>query len=460
MKTLKSIIVAGIAASSLTGLAWAGSGVGGNNIEYIHLSGAPAYRQDVIKEINAVVATFPGAGATDAYEKVASGSGGTADFTNATAEQWYIPNFATGEDLVISLSLTGSTAGVESVSSGTATLGQGFLPDTDSTASEIGTGNQVSFTGTTTVTTETVTPDFTFSDTFQSTTPFNGTVQFHFGGSATNSGTKETYTYSTLQTSGPLAVEPYVWVATPGFPVTNVTTEELANLYKNGALPLSYFTGKASDATSTVYGLTRDPGSGSRLVAITELGLSPGQTIKTYEPTVSGASADSLGDYVGGVITGAVSLYPAGPIKSTQINDPNPGDTGYPSFADATNNQLLAAITSIPTVNSSSPSTSEYFITYLNPTDGAEAVANNAVQLTFNGVGYNSSSPANLQNGQYTFWSYEQIFYPSTLSSPAQTILTDLENNWSSVTLSTGVQLSAISVQRDADGTYNGNFIY
>ncbi len=447
MKTLKTLALAGVLAGGITGLATAA-----NTVEVIHLSGAPAFRQDIIKVVNAVVAGFPGAGETGAYSKVLSPSLGAVDPANATAEQWYIPNFASGTDLVISLSLQGGTAGVESTSSGAAALGQVFIPDADSTSSEIGNANN---TGTFSPT-ATFTPDFTFSDTFQNTTPFNGTAVLRQGTTGT---THNTYSFSALTSSGPLAVEPYVWAATPGFPVSNVTTEQLANLYVNGALPLSYFTGNASDANSTVYALSRDPGSGSRLVALAELGLSPIQTIKTYQPTVGGATADSLGNFVKGTITGTVPLYAKGVIKSTQIYDPNAGDTGYPSFGDATQTELLAAITSTPSVNSSSPSTSEYFIAYFNPTDGAEAVANGAVQLSFNGVSYNLSNPANLENGQYTFWSYESILYPSTISSQAQTILNDLANAWSSVTLSTGVPLNSVNVQRASDGTYGGNFI-
>jgi hypothetical protein len=441
MKTLRaSIALTGLLVGGFTGLATAA-----NTIEYVHISGAPAYRQDSIAVLSAVVASFPGAGETGAYNKVLNPSTGAVDPTNASAEQWYIPNFSSNTDLVISLSLTGSAAGVESVSSGSTSLEQNFIPDADSTASLIGSPNN---TGSLPLNEQHV-PDFTLSDTFQATTPYNGTVTVLQKPSTTV--VHNTYTFGALN-STQVAIEPYVWVGTPGLAtrgVTNITTAQAQNLYQYGKLPLSFFTGKSADSTSYVYALTRDPGSGSRLIAAAETGVGVTTLLKTYEPTVTGATADNLGNFVKGTISGSIPLYPAGVIKSTQIYDPTAGDTGYPSFGTADQTGLLAAITSTPTVNSSSPSTAQFFIAYFNPTDGAEAVAAGSEQLTYNGVTY---SQANLQNGLYTFWSYEQIQAPSTLSSQASTILNDLVNAWPNATLSTGVQLTGVNVSRSVDG--------
>jgi hypothetical protein len=439
MKTLrKSIALAGLLAGGFASVASA------NTIQYVHIAGAPAYRQDSIAVIKSVVSSFPGAGETGAYNKVLNPSTGAVDPANASAEQWYIPNFSSGVDLVISLSLTGSTASVESVASGSTALEQNFIPDADSTSSLIASPNN---TGSLPLN-ELHVPDFALSDTFQATTPFNGTITVRQGSTGSQ---RNSYTFASLN-STQLAIEPYVWVGTPGLAargVTNITTAQAQNLYQNGKLPLSFFTGNSSDSNSYVYALTRDPGSGSRLIALAETGVGVTTSIKTYEPTVTGATADSLGNFVKGTISGSVPLYPAGVIKSTQIYDPNAGDTGYPSFGTGDQTGLIAAITSTPTVNSSSPSTAQFFVAYFNPTDAAEAVAAGSEQLTYNGVAY---SQANLQSGLYTFWSYEQALAPGTLSSQASTILTDLTNAWPNVPLSTGVQLSGVNVSRAVDG--------
>jgi hypothetical protein len=432
MKSIKKSLVLAALLAGVTGVASA------NTVEYVHIAGAPAYRQDSIAVIQAVVNGFTGAGETGAYNKVLNPTLHGVDPANASAEQWYIPNFGSGVDLVISLSLTGSTASVESVASGATALAQNFIPDAASTASLIGSPNN---TGSLTLT-EAHVPDFALSDTYQGTTPFNGTIVLRQGTTGTQ---HNTYTFGPL-TSTTLAIEPYVWVGSPGLHaagVSNVTTSQLQLLYKNGKLPLSFFTGNNADESKYVYGLSRDPGSGSRLIALAETGVGVTTSIKTYEPTVTGASADSLGNFVGGTIaSGTVPLYPSGVIKSTLIYDPNAGDTGYPSFGTGDQTGLLAAITATPPAG-------EYFIGYFNPTDAAEAVAAGSEQLTYNGVAY---SQAALEEGNYSFWSYEQLLEPSSLTSQATTIANDLVAAWPNVTLNTGVQLSVVNVSRLTDG--------
>ena len=51
-----------------------------------------------------------------------------------------------------------------------------------------------------------------------------------------------------------------------------------------------------------------------------------------------------------------------------------------------------------------------YYVTYLGISDAASAVSGGAVELTYNGVPY---SDVAVQEGQYTFWAYEQLDYRS-----------------------------------------------
>jgi hypothetical protein len=182
---------------------------------------------------------------------------------------------------------------------------------------------------------------------------------------------------------------------------------------------------------------------------LAETGVGVTTSIKTYKPTVTGATADSAGNFVKGTISGSVPLYPAGVISSTQIYDPNAGDTGYPKFGTADQTGLLAAITSTPTVNASSPSTAIYFIGYFNPTDASEAVAAGSEQLTYNGTTY---SPANLAEGLYSFWSYENLQALPTLAGNQLGFANALISAWPNATLSSGVQLNAVNVSRSVDG--------
>ncbi len=453
MKTLKSIGVAGLLAAGLTGSALA------NTTVVIHIVGAPAFRQPVNDAIETVVEGYSGAGLTATTAKgtiPAVGSRTTGStIEGAKANQWLIPNFVSGSiDLEINASYTGSTAGVESVAS--QAVPQNFIPDSFATAANVSTPQDASSTPVAVAATSAATPDVNWisnSDTFQASTLFNGAQTFY--GAARN-GSPFTHTYQTLTAdlgSSPGGVEVYHWVASPNAPsdFTNITTEQAYALYKTGALPLSYFTGSAADASTTVYALSRDPGSGARTIALAEIGLqAPGTNfpIQSYVPTISAAGVlDTLGSYVGGSITGN-GQQAAQAIPSTGIYEPA-GDAGYASFGTTTNggsiadsstssqnSGLLQAITAAPPAGS-------VFVTYLDNDDTNEALAagiasgtytppatgGSAKLLTFNGVAASLTRGVDpvVANGEYTFWSYESFLSPSGQSSTATAFETQVE---------------------------------
>jgi hypothetical protein len=395
MKSLNALVISSLLAIGVTGSALA---VTANSVSYIHIVGAPAYRQNSNDAIAAVVATYKNAGLTaTSATSITYGVGGTIE--SAKQNQWRIPNYRTGVDLIINASYTGSTAGFESVASaGPGGVPQKFIADgTGTVASPLASQSAGS----------SITPDntwITLSDTFQGTTIFNGPLTL-YGGSGNTS--PFTHNYQTLNATQ-LGVEPYRWVASPGAAaagLTNITTAQAQLLYENGALPLAFFTGKNSDEGTLVYPLSRDSGSGSRLVALTETGVElPGspQLITTYQPAVTGGQIDGENSYVGGTISltkGSIPLYPAGVIKSTGVYDGSAGDTGYPSFGTTDNTGLLQAITATPPANT-------LFVTYLNIDDSTEASTTDSTKklygtaevLSYNGVTY---SPAAVAEGNY-----------------------------------------------------------
>jgi len=428
MKSLKSLVTTSLLVAGLFGSAFAA-----NTVQYVHIVGAPAYRQNGNDAISAIVASYAGGGLTATS---ATGTLTAALIESAKQNQWLIPNFASGVNLSINVTWAGSTAGFASVASGSIT--QKYIADTN-------TGTVASPLLGAAVATA-IQPDFTLSDTFQATTIYNGTVKLQ----GPTAGTYFTKTYNTLKASV-LGVEPYRFVASPGSGLTNLTTLQAQLLFENGSLPLSFFTGKSTDENTTVYALSRDPGSGSRLVALAETGVGPQSLIYTYEPTISGGSKDSEGNYVGGTITDDPTnprVYPAGLIPSTGVYDPNPGDTGYPSFGTSVQGTgLLQAITA-------TPPTGAIFVTYLNIDDSTEAAAAGATILSWNGVTY---SPAAVQEGNYTFWSYEQLFTPTPLGTSvtsgygtnqaafAAKLVTQFPNN-------AEVQASTLNVSKLVDG--------
>lgn len=426
MKTLrKSLVAASLLAVGLAGTAFA------NTTAYVYVAGAPAYRQDSNQNLVNYVATFSGAGLTATSAPDTS----AASVKSAKANQWFIPNFVAGTtDLVISATYTGSSAGIESVAAGNIT--QNYLPNSTGIAGNVGSTTNVGI-----AISQAHQPDFTLSDTFQTTSPFVGTrsdLEFQTPGNF------PTLVFATLPFQS-LGVEPYVFVASPGAPFTNITTSQAQLLFTNGKLPLAFFTGNSADETKFVYPLTRDPGSGARLVVQAETGIGVTTTLTTYKPTVTGGALDSKGNTVGGTITDPfnnIPLYPAGLIPSTQIIDQNDGDTGYPNFGTPDLTGLLQAITATPPAGS-------YFVTYLNLSDSSEAstlppVGNRAVILTYNGVAENA---ANLADGTYTFWSYENLFNRSGVSGNPLTVINWLKTHWVST-----APLSSLKVQRTVDG--------
>jgi hypothetical protein len=391
MKALKNLVITSLLASGIAGSASA------NTLQYVHIAGAPAYRQNGNDAISAVVATFTGAGL------IATSASGTtaANIESAKQNQWYIPNYVSGSiDLVVDVTWSGSTGGFASVASGSIT--QLYIADPTTTQT-------VGIAATKAAVASSYQPDFTLSDTFQATTIYNGTVKLE----GPTQGAFFTKTYQALHGSL-LGVEPYRWVASPGAAaagLTNLTTLQARLLFINGSLPLSFFTGNHTDEATTVYALSRDPGSGSRLVALSETGVGAQTTIYTYKPTVSGGAPDSQGNYVGGTITDDPTnptVYPHGLIPSTGVYDENDGDTGYPSFGTTVQGTgELQAITATPPAGA-------IFVTYLNIDDSTEASAAGSSILSWNGITYNSTA---VSEGLYTFWSYEQLFAPTALTT-------------------------------------------
>ena len=74
----------------------------------------------------------------------------------------------------------------------------------------------------------------------------------------------------------------------------------------------------------------------------------------------------------------------------------------------------------------------------------------NGTILTDNGVAY---STAAVENGTYTQWGYEHLFYRLSFSGTAKTVVYQITANVISTTASvSGVPLSSMLVTRDGDG--------
>ena len=135
-------------------------------------------------------------------------------------------------------------------------------------------------------------PDVALSNEFQATSRFHGTVNG--------------ITYATLnkqkKTAGLPAgqivgIDQNQFVASVSAPagLTNMTAQNARDLFANGKVALSLFTGASADETFTVYAAGRDIDSGVRSIALAEAGLGALSVVKQYEPLKGGVRATTAG---------------------------------------------------------------------------------------------------------------------------------------------------------------------
>jgi hypothetical protein len=136
-----------------------------------------------------------------------------------------------------------------------------------------------------------------------------------------------------------VCVQPFVMVKSvaPGgvLSITNVTWQQLVTMFgsSGGSSPLSYFTGRASDATTNIYFVYRTLDSGTRVTMVQEAQYIGGITVTYYDPssdtylpaTTNRGPAIFGPGYVGG-----------GDVKSVlQTNTPGNQAISFLSIADA-----------------------------------------------------------------------------------------------------------------------------
>jgi hypothetical protein len=238
---------------------------------------------------------------------------------------------------------------------------------------------------------------------------------------------------SAIQGEG-VGVVPFMFVTGESAPaaVSNMTDQLHATLWSTGSLPASMFTGNPANANFTILATGRNNGSGTRASVLSETQYGAFTNVVQFNQTNDGTG-------VGGSLTGAPTLYaPAG----------NGGGTSNSFVKD-----LL--------VRSSSPSAfgGRYaFVSYLTISDAVTATgydqasglitlpSEGAKPMTYNGVRY---SEANVNNGSYTLWSFQQFYRAADSTVDEDTFATDLKTNIDNVLIpSIGLKTSGLAVER------------
>lgn len=354
-------------------------------------------------------------------------SGNNADPTKANFGVFKGGSF-NGNPVNVHVSYIGATGGVKAVAGSQTvkfvlTSSTGVVPD----PTVSGNPNQA------------VVPDFAVSTNFQATSPYIGTYQGN------------PYVQLDDQLIGVTGLK---FLASPGFPGDNVTSQSLEALYLSGAQPVAVFTGNPADQNKTVYAIGRNTDAGQRYIALAEPKVGGSNVtavnavVKQWKPTVSGAAAGVGGFVVGGTVNSHV-LWPVETVSG--VSSQFAGNSGY-----ATGATLAPALTvtigpSVYTAENPS-ATAGYYLGYVTPGDADTiAIPNGAVELKYNGVPY---SVENVRQGKYTAWVYSHLLYPSSFSGLKRQFADALANQVKTVdaVAGGGILIDTVKVQRFSEG--------
>lgn len=250
--------------------------------------------------------------------------------------------------------------------------------------------------------------------------------------------------------TGYLGIVPFQWVIGNLSGVTaptNITQQAATFLIKNGYIPMSMLSKVSGDSFSSgdfAYLVGRNEDSGTRIDAFAEpqLGFvqNPQQYLLTFSGGTNTTDIPTPTDFtqIGGstALVETMNTWPASASLNTEphINWSNAGG-GHGGYAGGGD---VASVLSTPVDQNNiggsgfagENSGKVYFIGYLGISDsgafGNATKVTGGQALTYNGV---IASTAGVQNGSYSFWSYEHMYYLSSLSTTAKNIINPIANS-------------------------------
>jgi hypothetical protein len=484
MKTLKTLGLS-LAVASLT------AGMASAAVTTIRVVGSTAFRAPDTAAIIQYLNANPVGGSSlhAGYDNASSGvlGAGGSILANGT-----IGSSGTAT-IVVECYWTGSLAGTVDVASQSATdifLDPSTLPQADITAFNgssvtVGTSDNTTLfgggaklatliTGGTTSTPPSGTvfaaPDLAFSDSAATSIQNElGTADLYTGPVGNTTSLPQLVseiagTSATIKDAGTIAkatkhttvgIVPFQWAignitassTTKGFTsISNITQQTAETLITAGYVPQSFLTGGngTPDSTNYFYLVGRNEDSGTRIAALSESQF--GVTNNPVQFQLTGTS-------------GTLSSVIEWPGSSALNTEPNiawsfAGHSGYPTGGGVASALNLAESGSptAPTLftdssNAPGNSAAAFFIGYLGITDAATVTG---TLLSYNGVPYSITA---LENGQYTFWSYEHAFRVKSSSISTETAAEKAADS-----IADNVYASTVDVASDGSHTttYNG----
>lgn len=187
---------------------------------------------------------------------------------------------------------------------------------------------------------------------------------------------------------GPVGVVPFMFLAGEGAPaaLNNMTDQLHEALWKTGTLPIALFTQDTSDLT-TVIATGRNNGSGTRATILAETRYGAFTNVVQYNATYTGTRTDA---------------YPTGRLLAI---------SEFGNSGNASNSGVRELLTrSAQGLTFGGQAFDGLFVSYLTISDANSAITEGAQAMKYNGVTF---SAANVKNGSYTLWGYQQFYRDS-----------------------------------------------
>lgn len=323
------------------------------------ITGATAFRASAN---NAIISILGGTGVTQYAFIGTSGIGGT----NRAIFKGTMAAFP-GDEIIVRASWSGSTQGIKDVADQNSIQFLDLSNPTSTVGINLGTGENPAPVFTTAV------AQWSFSDVDKLLSerpnhPFAG---------------------------GPVGVVPFMFLAGEGAPASlNNMSDQLHNtLWATGQLPIAFFTGDTGDAT-TVLATGRNNGSGTRATILAETQYGAFTSVTQFGATFEGTRTDA---------------YPTGRLLTlTEFN--NGGNSSNSGVRE-----LLTRRADDLTFNGDP--IDALFVSYLTISDALAAITEGAQEMTYNGVPF---SAANVKNGRYSLWGYQQFYLDNDATSAEQ----------------------------------------
>lgn len=326
---------------------------------------------------------------------------------------------------------------------------------------------------------ETAQAEMAFSDTDVSISPYSASPQIGFG-------------------SSPGVVVFGLVVSQGASAITNVTSQQYISLLSNGYVPMSTFTGVATD-TNRIFCTGRNDGSGTRSSYLSEMGFGVANPVNQY--LVVGTNGDEIRAIQKVPVTGTNDINPG--LAGVQL-DPLTDIANFDVVPGGTFNQVTQLTTSASTVWGLSvagnggafsgsvlrghlatggasvtvfdedgydlfgvPQTNIGLVSWISLNDAITARANGATLAAFNGVSLavsdvdpdpvgtfvmTAADKAKVYRGAYSAWNFQKFYRRTGVSAETVTLYNSIFTSVASNLGAAGLKNADMKVGRTDDG--------